>query len=91
MLYYRVCFEASSLVISGQPFCLFLPLCKTSLHLSSVLFTFECVVLFSCTVHFNYRLAFILFFTIKNSHEKGLFCFEQLTLSPHRRHISLLH
>lgn len=34
MLYYCVCFEASALVISGQPFCLFFHLYNTSLHLT---------------------------------------------------------
>lgn len=83
MLYYCVCFEASSLVISGQPFCLFLSTIPH--HCTSTLYClpFKCAALFSYKMDFQYGMTFIS--TLKNSHEKDhniwYFC-QQITLSP---------
>lgn len=83
MLYYCVCFEASSLVISGQPFCLFLSTIPH--HCTSILYCllFKCTALFSCKMDFKYRMTFIC--TLKNSHEKDhniRYFYQQITLSP---------
>lgn len=58
MLYYCVCFEASSLVISGQPFCLFFPSIIHPCNSFLYCLPFECAVLLSCAMDFNYRIAF---------------------------------
>lgn len=83
MLYYCVCFEASSLVISGQPFCLFLFLSTIPHHCTSVLYYLasECAALFSYQMDFKNRMTFIS--TLKNSHEKDHNVFyQQVSLSP---------
>lgn len=71
MLYYCVWFEASSLVISGQPFCFF-PLNHITAPQFCTVYLFDCAVLFSCTINFKHRL---IFFTCKVSWKRPQFFF----------------
>ncbi len=71
MLYYCVCFEASSLVISGQPFCLFFfpPLH----HIPAPQFctVYLLSVQFCSPARWIFIIGLLLFFsTLKTSHEK---------------------
>lgn len=78
MLYYCVCFEASSLVISGQPICLFLP--SIPHHCTSALYCLPLSVQSCSTAGGFLNIGFFLLPSKKTT--IYLFFFLTVTLAP---------